>query len=60
MNTMVSAEDVALLQSELERLREQNQCLYGAALTFGALAERINLRLQKERLRTSTPEARDS
>jgi hypothetical protein len=60
MNTMVSAEDVALLRSELERLREQNQCLYGAALTFGALAERLNLRLQMERLRTSTSETGES
>jgi hypothetical protein len=60
MNTMVSAEDVALLRSELERLREQNQCLYGAALTFGALAERLNLSLQLERLRRSASEARDS
>jgi hypothetical protein len=57
MNTMVSAADVALLRSELERLREQNRCLYDAALTFGALAERLNLSLQMERLRTSTSEA---
>jgi len=56
MTTMVSAADVALLRSELERLREENQRLYDAALSFGALAERLNRKLQMERLRTSTSE----
>ena len=57
MNTIVSPTDIELLRSELERLREQNQYLYDAALAFGALAERLNLRLQMEQLRTSISEA---
>jgi hypothetical protein len=56
MNPMVPAADVALLQ-ELERLREENRRLYEAALTFGALAERLNLRLQMGLLQTSPSEA---
>ena len=56
MNPMVPAADVALLQ-ELERLREENRLLHEAALTFGALAERLSLRLQIGLLETSPSEA---
>jgi hypothetical protein len=55
MNPMVSAADVALLR-ELERLREENQRLHEAALTFGALAEGLSLRLPTGRLETPPPE----
>jgi len=35
--------------TELARLREENALLRRAALTFGGLAERLNIELQKQR-----------
>jgi hypothetical protein len=37
--------DIRALLAEMERLRGENECLRSAALTFGALAERLNLRV---------------
>ena len=36
--------EVGHLREEMEHLREENECLRNAALTFGALAERLTLR----------------
>jgi hypothetical protein len=36
--------EVRHLREEREHLRQENECLRNAALTFGALAERLTLR----------------